>query len=93
MGGLVIFMNFSRLKVKILTIVTSPRGGELLKKMAFVRSVCRLPLRSLSWSRAVAGHRLYSTAATDGEGSTSIVKKNQGEAVAEYVAPDQLVSR
>lgn len=60
--------------------------------MAFVRSVCRLPLRSLSWSRAVAGHRLCSTAATAGEGNTSIVKKSEREAVAEYVAPDQLVS-
>lgn len=60
--------------------------------MAFVRSVCRLPLRSLSWSRAVAGQRLYSTVATAGEENTSIVKKSEGEAVAEYVAPDQLVS-
>lgn len=58
--------------------------------MAFVRSVCRLPLRSLSWSRA-AGLRLSSTAVA-GEGNTSIVKKSEGETVAEYVAPDQLVS-
>ena len=60
--------------------------------MAFVRSVCRLPLRSLNWSRAVAGRRLYSNAATVGDGNTSIVKKSEGEAVAEYVAPDQLVN-
>ena len=46
----------------------------------------------MSWSRAVAGHRLCSIAATAGEGNTSIVKKSEGEAVAEYVAPDQLVS-
>ena len=70
-------------------IVTSQRGGETVLKMAFVRSVCRLPFRSLSWSRA-AGQRLYSTA-TNGEGNTSIVKKSEGEGVAEYVAPDELV--
>ena len=60
--------------------------------MAFVRSVCRLSLRSLSWSRSVAGQRLYSIGAAAGEGNTSIVKKSEGEAVAEYVSPDQLVS-
>lgn len=59
--------------------------------MAFVyRSLCRMPVRSLSRPVAVC-HRMYTNMSTV-EQSTSIVRKKEGQGVVEYVAPDELVS-
>ncbi len=91
MGG-IFFGKFERVSIKKNSDIYVTERRRTRKKMAFVHRVCRLPLRSLSWSRSVAGQRFYSTGTTAGEGNTSIVKKSEGEAVAEYVAPDQLVS-